>query len=197
VSSQSGDCCSSVLLLLFEAGSWGTGTVREARTRGTSAVGSHYQKKTGEDTEDWKDLRCAVVNCKECELAIALELLVVTFCRWSVNAITNLNPVCSHQHTWQYAFLIVQAVITVMIQQRKWNSQGTYHIQIRGGNNKMVIKINWVKTSLIGTSSMNWDYLLTYLYSWALHEKPPIVQLLPNYTAFLLWSHIDEKLFTI
>jgi hypothetical protein len=30
-------------LLLLEAGSWGTGTVREPRVRGTSAVGSRYQ----------------------------------------------------------------------------------------------------------------------------------------------------------
>jgi hypothetical protein len=33
-----------------EAGSWGMGTVREPRGRGTSAVESRYQKTTGEDT---------------------------------------------------------------------------------------------------------------------------------------------------
>jgi hypothetical protein len=30
--------------------SWGTGTVREPRERGTSAVGSRYQATTGENT---------------------------------------------------------------------------------------------------------------------------------------------------
>jgi hypothetical protein len=55
------------------------GIVREPRERGTSAVGSHYQATTGENTANCEDLVLAGVNCKECELVIALELLVVTF----------------------------------------------------------------------------------------------------------------------
>jgi hypothetical protein len=57
--------------LLSEAGTWGTGIVREPRVRGTSAVGSRYQATTCEDTADWEDLVRAVVNC-DSELAIAL-----------------------------------------------------------------------------------------------------------------------------
>jgi hypothetical protein len=34
----------------------------------------------------------AVMNCKVCELAKALELLLVTFCKNSTNPITNPNP---------------------------------------------------------------------------------------------------------
>jgi hypothetical protein len=34
----------------------------------------------------------AVVNCRVCELATALWLLLVTFCKSSVNPITNPNP---------------------------------------------------------------------------------------------------------
>jgi hypothetical protein len=59
-------------LLLLEVGSWGTGTVREHWGKGTPAVGSCYQATTGEDTADWEDLVRAVVNCRECELTIAL-----------------------------------------------------------------------------------------------------------------------------
>jgi hypothetical protein len=39
-------------LLLLEAGSSGTGTVREPRVRGRSAVRSRYQSTTDEDTAD-------------------------------------------------------------------------------------------------------------------------------------------------
>jgi hypothetical protein len=42
-----------------------------------SAIGSHYQTTTGEDTADPKDLLRAVVHCGVCEIAIALQLLVV------------------------------------------------------------------------------------------------------------------------
>jgi hypothetical protein len=58
--------------LLLEAGSWGTGRIREPRVRRTSAAGSRYQTTTGEDTADWKDLVRAVVNCRVCELVLAL-----------------------------------------------------------------------------------------------------------------------------
>jgi hypothetical protein len=46
--------------------------VRGPRIRGTSAVGSLYQATTGEDTEDLEDLVRVVMNCRVCELAIAL-----------------------------------------------------------------------------------------------------------------------------
>jgi hypothetical protein len=41
---------------------------------------------------------CAVVNCRVCELTIALYLLVVTTCKCSINPITNPNPVYSHSN---------------------------------------------------------------------------------------------------
>jgi hypothetical protein len=44
-------------------------TVQDPRVRGTSAVGSRCPTTTGEDTANRKDLLCAVVNCKVCELA--------------------------------------------------------------------------------------------------------------------------------
>jgi hypothetical protein len=59
-------------LLLLGANSWGTGIVREPTVRRTSAVVTRYQVTTAEDTEDWKELVRAVVNCWVCELAIAL-----------------------------------------------------------------------------------------------------------------------------
>jgi hypothetical protein len=42
---------------------------------------------------------CTVVNCRVCDLTIALWLLAVTFCTSSVNPISNPNPVYSHTHT--------------------------------------------------------------------------------------------------
>jgi hypothetical protein len=37
-----------------------------------------------------------VVNCRACELAIPLWLVVVTICKYSINPNTNSNPVYSH-----------------------------------------------------------------------------------------------------
>jgi hypothetical protein len=82
-------------LLLLEAGSWSMGIVRKPSIRGTSAIGSRYWT-TGEDTADWEELVCAVVNCRVCELVISLWLLVVTFCGSSINPIINPNPIYSH-----------------------------------------------------------------------------------------------------
>jgi hypothetical protein len=41
---------------------------------------------------DWKDLACAVVICKVWKLAIVLQLLVVTTCKWSIISISNPKP---------------------------------------------------------------------------------------------------------
>jgi hypothetical protein len=51
---------------------------------------------------------CAVVNSRVCQLAIALELLVVTTCSCAINPITNPNLVCSHTHTRDSMFGRVQ-----------------------------------------------------------------------------------------
>jgi hypothetical protein len=50
-------------------------------------------------TADWEDSVHAVVNCRVCELAIALELLVVRICKTEINPITNPNPVTNHSYT--------------------------------------------------------------------------------------------------
>jgi hypothetical protein len=83
--------------LLLEDGSRGTGIVWEPRIRGTSAVGSSYQTTIGEDTADW-DLMRALVNYRVCAFAIALYslLLLITMYKFSINPITNPNPVYSH-----------------------------------------------------------------------------------------------------
>jgi hypothetical protein len=78
------------------------GIVWESRVMGTSAVESCYQAMTGEVTTDWKDLVRAVVNCRVCELAIALWLLVVTTCKCSINPIASQNPIDNHSYMRQY-----------------------------------------------------------------------------------------------
>jgi hypothetical protein len=83
---------SSCELLLLDAGSWGTGIVKEARLRGKSAVKATTRQRLV------KTVR-VVVNYRVCDLAIALWLLVVMIHKCSINPITNPNPVYSHTHT--------------------------------------------------------------------------------------------------
>jgi hypothetical protein len=40
-----------------------------------------------------------VENCRVCELAIVLQLIVVTICKLLINPIINQNPVYSHSYT--------------------------------------------------------------------------------------------------
>jgi hypothetical protein len=96
------NCCE---LLPWEAGSWGTGPVREPIGRGRSVVGSLYQ------ANDWWEhstLRlCAEVNCRVCEWSIALQLLVVKTCESSINPISNPHSLHSHSYTWPFLRRIV------------------------------------------------------------------------------------------
>jgi hypothetical protein len=55
---------------------------------GIYGVGSRF-KTTGEHTADWEDLVRVVVNCSVYELAIALQLFVVTPYKRSINPITK------------------------------------------------------------------------------------------------------------
>jgi hypothetical protein len=47
-------------------------------------------------TADWKSSARAVADCAVCEMAIALEVLVVTIAIRSINLITDPNSVYSH-----------------------------------------------------------------------------------------------------
>jgi hypothetical protein len=62
-------------------------------------VGIRHQAMTDEDTADSEDLLQAALNFIVCELAIALQLRVVTICKCSINPITNPNPVYGHNQT--------------------------------------------------------------------------------------------------
>jgi hypothetical protein len=84
-------------LLLLEACTWGQGTVRESRERGTSVVGSRYQK-TGENTAGWEELRAC---CSELQ-NVWISNSAVTICKWSINRVTNPNTSYSHPYTWHY-----------------------------------------------------------------------------------------------
>jgi hypothetical protein len=56
-------------------------------------VGSRYQAANSEGIEV---LMRAIVNCKVCELVIAVQFFVVTVCKCPINAVTIRNPVSSH-----------------------------------------------------------------------------------------------------
>jgi hypothetical protein len=43
-----------------------------------------------------KDLVRGLVNCRACDLAIALWLLVVTFCKILINSVAHPKPTCSY-----------------------------------------------------------------------------------------------------
>jgi hypothetical protein len=54
-----------------------------------------------EESTLWEPLlgnivKCAIVNCRVCELAIPLQLIVVTISKSPINLITNPNPMSSH-----------------------------------------------------------------------------------------------------
>jgi hypothetical protein len=74
--------------LLLEAASSGTEMVREPNVNGTSTIDSRYQATTSE-RQQTEQLVSAVVNCRVCELAITLQLLVVTICKQSINTISK------------------------------------------------------------------------------------------------------------
>jgi hypothetical protein len=69
---------------------------REHRSWGSYGIERRYQAITGKDTTDWEDFVCAVVNCRLLELAIALQLLVITTCKCSINPVANPNSVYSY-----------------------------------------------------------------------------------------------------
>jgi hypothetical protein len=72
------------------------GIVREPRVGGTSNFVSRHQATTGEDIADREGFLHDIVNCRLCVLAIALQLLVITFCKDSINPVTNQNPDYNH-----------------------------------------------------------------------------------------------------
>jgi hypothetical protein len=57
---------------LLEAGSWGTGIIREPRVRVMQAVENHYQATASEETAVWEDLLRALVNWWLYESVMAL-----------------------------------------------------------------------------------------------------------------------------
>jgi hypothetical protein len=71
---------------------------KDVNTETEDIVGIRHQATTGEDTADSEDLVHDVVNCRLCELAIALQLLMVMSCVFKclINTITNPIPVYSH-----------------------------------------------------------------------------------------------------
>jgi hypothetical protein len=69
----------------------------EAET--SALLGAVTKQRLGKTIKDW-GLACAVLICKVCRSAIALQLLVVRKL-WSINLVTNPNPVYSHTYRWQ------------------------------------------------------------------------------------------------
>jgi hypothetical protein len=58
-------------------------------------------ENTGEDTADCEGSVRTVVNCRECDLAIALWLLVS---KCSINPVINPNFLYSHSNKCSYKF---------------------------------------------------------------------------------------------
>jgi hypothetical protein len=55
-----------------------------------------------------EDFVRAVVNCRVCEKALALQLLVVTFCKSTIYPITNPNPIYGHLKSRHYIYWQVE-----------------------------------------------------------------------------------------
>jgi hypothetical protein len=100
------NCCE---LLLWEAGSWGTGTVREPRGRGTSAVESRYQATSGEDctrlrrpSVSYSDLRSAVIN----PITDVKDVYSHTQSRDNIYKIALRIRMCNFESSWIIFYLI-------------------------------------------------------------------------------------------
>jgi hypothetical protein len=70
-------------------------------------------------TVDVEELVRAAVSCRICELAIALQLFVVTNSKCSINPITNPNSVYSHTHTRDNIILLFKDILCVQNTTRK------------------------------------------------------------------------------
>jgi hypothetical protein len=69
---------------------------RDVNTEAEEATALETVTRQPEKTQQSeKTLSAAVVNCRVCGSAIALDLFVVTICKCSIIPITNPNPVCS------------------------------------------------------------------------------------------------------
>jgi hypothetical protein len=82
-------------LLLLEAGGWGIGIVQEPRVRGMSTDGSCYQATTGKDTSRLRRLS----TCYSELQCVWISDSTIATCKWSINPITNSNPIYSHSNT--------------------------------------------------------------------------------------------------
>jgi hypothetical protein len=64
----------------------------------------------GDNRRRYSRMRRLDTCCSElqyvCELAMALWLFVVTFCKCSINPITNPTPAYRHSYTWQYQEIV-------------------------------------------------------------------------------------------
>jgi hypothetical protein len=56
-----------------------------------------------------------------------LQLIAVTTCKWSINPITNKNPVFGHRYTWQYVFLIGPHFLTSALVGGEWSASRPVH----------------------------------------------------------------------
>jgi hypothetical protein len=140
-----------------ENGSWGS-----------EGIGTRYQATTGEATADWKDFARAVLNWKVRELAIALQLFVVTFCTYSINPITNPNTVYSDSCTWIYDI-------------ETNRSQGS-HVLSRGGCLKLFLS-HWSDLPQAADPSIDFRWDLVYEAYPA-----PVWSLFLGSKAVRLWS---------
>jgi hypothetical protein len=62
--------------------------------KGTSAVGSRYQR-TGDDTADREDSACCIV-LRDLPVVCSAMWTILTSCKCPINPVINPNPVCSH-----------------------------------------------------------------------------------------------------
>jgi hypothetical protein len=122
---------------------------------------SRYQATTGEDTADWGDFVRAAVKCRVCELALALYLFLVTFCKSSINTITNPNPVYNHSNH-----------VTIGVRSGVHSGESLKHKNCRNlitVNTDNKIETGWVTawclqgTFILSTKLVRGDYIITEL----------------------------------
>jgi hypothetical protein len=129
-------------LLLLEAGSWGTRTIREPRGRGTSAVGSRYQK-TVADKAGWEDLS---VCCSEMQSVWFSDSATVT-CNY-YQKVFNKSNYQSMPLVWS-----LHTIVTVFIKSdwTSWTRYWTFGFHKMLGNSSVAAQL---AASQEGLSSM-------------------------------------------
>jgi hypothetical protein len=144
---------------------------------------------TGEDTADWEDLVHAVLNCRVCELVIALQLLVVMIYKCSINPLSIQTPSIV-THTWDNNLILTFLNITHC---------GFFHTKKPPIHEALILFTSSLRTSTFSITvitffSHSTDFSLPpTLSSYLTFVWEPLVSKIPqNKQLYMLWQGMSH-----